>query len=211
LKVSSSSRHSTVREGKVGGLLATLDGEGLERIIARCRARDDAAWKELYDAHFEYVYRVARRLGTPDSEAEDVVHEVFVIVYKKLDRFEGGRLTTWLYRITANVVSERHRRRRVKNAFEALRLWIGGEAPDDPERSAEKASASRAVERVLERMSPKKREVFALFELEGLPGEDIAERLGCPINTVWTRLHHARKEFLSIAKRMGVLTLEGQL
>jgi RNA polymerase sigma-70 factor (ECF subfamily) len=198
-----------VREGKVSGLLAeAFEDDGLDRVIARCRARDDAAWKELYDAHFEFVYRVGRRLGTPESEAEDLVHEVFLVVYKKLDQFEGGRLTTWLYRITANLVSERHRKRRVRAAFESLRIWIGGEAPDDPERSAEKASAARAVERVLERMSPKKREVFALFELEGLPGEQIAERLGCPVNTVWTRLHHARREFLAIAKKLGCLAVE---
>ena len=70
---------------------------------------------------------------------------------------------------------------------------------------AERKSAESAVERVLERMSPKKREVFALFELEGLSGEAIAERLACPINTVWTRLHHARAEFVTVARRLGCL------
>jgi RNA polymerase sigma-70 factor (ECF subfamily) len=60
---------------------------------------------------------------------------------------------------------------------------------------------------VLERMSPKKREVFALFELEGLSGDEISERIGVPVNTVWTRLHHARKDFLDIAKKLGVLEL----
>lgn len=54
-------------------------------------------------------------------------------------------------------------------------------------------------------MAPKKREVFALFELEGLSGEEIAERVGCPIDTVWTRLFHARKEFEKIARQRGVI------
>jgi len=54
-------------------------------------------------------------------------------------------------------------------------------------------------------MAPKKREVFALFELEGLSGDEIAERLGCPVNTVWTRLHHARAEFVKVARRLGCL------
>ena len=54
-------------------------------------------------------------------------------------------------------------------------------------------------------MAPKKREVFAMFELEGLSGEQIAERIGCPVNTVWTRLHHARKDFLKNARRLGCL------
>ncbi len=182
-----------------------MESNGILAVVERCRARDETAWKELYDAHFEYVLRVARRLGTPESEAEDVVHDVFVVVHRKLDRFEGGRLTTWLYRITANVVSDRHRKRRVRRAFEPFLSWFGAEPSESPEQSAERSSATRAVERVLERMSPKKREVFALFELESLSGEEIAERTGCPINTVWTRLYHARRQFLEIARRLGVL------
>lgn len=179
--------------------------EGLNGVLARCRARDEAAWRELYDAHFDFVYRVARRLGTPAGEAEDVAHDVFMIVHKKLDAFEGGSLNSWLYRITANVVSDRHRKRRVRRAFAALKVWVGAVEPETPERTAERASANRAVEQVLERMAPKKREVFALFEIEGLSGDEIAERVGCPVNTVWTRLHHARKDFLKTAKRLGVL------
>jgi RNA polymerase sigma-70 factor (ECF subfamily) len=187
------------------GVETVVETSGILAVVERCRARDESAWRELYDAHFEFVLRVARRLGTPEAEAEDVVHDVFVVVHRKLDRFEGGKLTTWLYRITANVVSERHRRRRVRRAFESLKIWIGAEAGESPERAAERSSATRAVERVLERMHPKKREVFALFELEGLAGEEIADRIGCPINTVWTRLYHARKQFLEIARRLQVL------
>ncbi len=186
-------------------LAQVVEGEVLGQVIERCRARDEAAWRELYDAHFDFVYRVARRLGTPEGEVEDVVHDVFVVVYNKLDQFEGGKLTTWLYRITANIVSGKHRKRRVRKAFESLKLWVGAAPPESPERSAERRSASAAVERILERMSPKKREVFVLFELEAIPGEQIAEQLGCPLGTVWTRLHHARKEFLKVAKRLDCL------
>lgn len=196
MKVGAASHHSTSAE---------VEAAAFTDILARARSHDGAAWKELYDANFEFVYRVARRLGTPASEAEDVAHDVFLVAYKKLDDFEGGRLTTWLYRITANVVSDRHRRRRVRDAFLSLRTWVGREPEESPERTAEKSSATRAVERVLARMAPKKREVFALFELEGLSGDEIAERVGCPVNTVWTRLHHARKDFVDIAKKLGVL------
>ncbi|MBK6683438.1 MAG: sigma-70 family RNA polymerase sigma factor [Deltaproteobacteria bacterium] len=178
-------------------------------VVERCRAADAAAWRELYEANYGMVERTARRLGTPAEEVEDVVHEVFMVVHRRLDDFRGGRLTTWLYRITANIVSDRHRRRRVRRAFESLKLWIGGQAQDTPDRAAEKAHATRRVEQILERMAPKKREVFALFELEGLPGEEIAERLGCPVGTVWTRLHHARAEFLKIGRRLGALETEG--
>lgn len=204
LKVTGPPIHSAATEDDPGRLATqaqSLSGD----VLARARARDEAAWRELYDANFDFVFRVARRLGTPDGEAEDVAHDVFMIVFRKLDTFEGGRLTTWLYRITANVVSDRHRRRRVRRAFENLKVWVGASETATPERIAERSSAGRAVDRVLERMKPKKREVFALYEIEGLSGEAIADRVGCPVNTVWTRLYHARKEFLSIAKRLGCL------
>ncbi len=183
-----------------------------EDLLRRCRARESAAWKELYDAHFDFVYRVARRLGTPDAETEDVVQEVFVVMLKRFDDFHSGRLTTWIYRITANVVSGRHRKRRVRQAFQQLGRSVGFRVSNHqeptPEEYAQKKNASFAVEQVLCRMTPKKREVFALYELDNLSGEEIAERVGIPLNTVWTRLYHARKEFIKVARRLNYLDLE---
>lgn len=137
-----------------------------------------------------------------------MVHDVFMVAFRRLDRFEAGRISTWLYRITSNTVSDRHRKRRVRAAFSAVAHWIGGQGPAHPGRVAEERDAADAVGRVLARMAPKKREVFALFELEGLSGVQIAERIGCPVGTVWTRLYHARKDFLRIARRLRVLDPE---
>jgi RNA polymerase sigma-70 factor (ECF subfamily) len=177
-------------------------------LVARCRGGETDAWRALYDAHWTFVYRTARRLGTPPEELEDVVHDVFLVVLRRLDTFEDGKLTTWLYRITANTVSDRHRRRRVRSAFAALKVWVGAAPPPAPDRLAEQACAERRTESVLARMSPKKREVLALHALEGLSGDEIAERLGCPVNTVWTRLHHARREFAEVAETLGCLDRE---
>ncbi len=174
-------------------------------LARRCQAGEPSAWRALYGAHHGFVFRVARRLGTPAEEIEDVVHEVFVVVLKKIDQFQEGRLTTWLYRITANVASHRHRKRRTRRALADMAQRVGLGEPPTPESLSAAASDARAVEQILERMSPKKRAVFALFELEGLSGEEIAEREGCPLNTVWSRLRHAREEFCRIANRMGVL------
>jgi RNA polymerase sigma-70 factor (ECF subfamily) len=175
-------------------LTATLEG---------CRHRDELSWRALYDAHFEFIYRTARRLGIPDHELEDVVHDVFVVVWRKIDTFQYGRITTWLYRICANVVSDRHRRRRVVEAFERLQPWRR-ETMATQERSVEQAETRQAVAAVMARMSRKKREVLALFELEGLSGAEIAERVGCPVETVWTRRHHARRDFTRLSHKMGL-------
>jgi len=71
-----------------------------------------------------------------------------------------------------------------------------------PERALMRKDAQLQVSRILSHMRQKKRDVFVLFELEGLPGEEIARRLRIPVATVWTRLFHARREFARIARSM---------
>ncbi len=172
-------------------------------LVERCRAGSEAAWRTLYETHFDFVFRTARRLGTPDAELDDAVQESFLIAWDKLAAFRHGRFSTWLFRITANVVSGRHRRRRVREAFLS---WFerapAAPGPQTPDAALESKDARRAVAQVLARMAPKKREVFALFELEGLSGEEVAERVGCGIDTVWTRLFHARKDFERLGRAL---------
>jgi RNA polymerase sigma-70 factor (ECF subfamily) len=177
---------------------------GDAELARRAAAGDERAFRALYDEHFDFVFRSCRRLGLPEADAEDAAQETFAIASRKLGRFDRGRLDTWLYRIAANVVSSRHRRRRVREAL--FSLWGGGaqEVAPSAHRALEAREAARQVGEVLARMSPKKREVFALFELEGLSGEEIAERIGAKLDTVWTRLWHARKEFQRIARKRGL-------
>ncbi len=172
-----------------------------DEVIERCKAGDTRAWREFYGRHFTFVVRSARRLGTPPEEAEDVMQEVFAVAFRKLRQFEGGKVTTWLYRICANVVSHQHRRRRVRRLFAPLFLSEPVADPRTPEGHLAESQAQRQVGKILERMKPKKREVFVLYELEGLSGDEIAERVGCPVQTVWTRLYHAREEFARLGSR----------
>jgi RNA polymerase sigma-70 factor (ECF subfamily) len=175
-------------------------------LLAQCRAGDQAAWAALYEQHFEFVLRISRRLGTPEAEADDVVQETFVIAFRRLSTFSTGRFTTWLYRIAANVVSSRFRRRRVRDAFLSLfgRSESERVAPA-PDGEYESREAQAYVGGVLAKMAPKKREVFALYELEGLSGEEIAERIGCKVDTVWSRLHYARADFERLARKGRVI------
>lgn len=189
---------------------ADLDGQAIEitrsdDLVARCREGEDDAWRQLFDLHFEFVRRLAHRLGTPEAELDDVCQESFLVVFRKLDSFTHGKFTTWLYRIVANGVAYRHRRRRFRRTLLEL---VGRELPEEPEESqppdaaVERRQAQRMVSQVLEKMAPKKREVFALYELEQLSGEEIAERLGCPMETVRTRLHYARKDFARLSRKV---------
>lgn len=184
----------------------SADPVHLEReLVERCRAGERDAWSRLFALHHDFVRRAARRLGTPEAELDDVVQEAFTVAFRQLPGFSGGRMSTWLFRIASNAVSNRHRRRRVREAFLGM---LGRQPPREApsaERQWEAREAQEAVGKVLARMTPKKREVFALFELEGLSGEEISERVGCPVPTVWTRLHHARAEFQRLARQQGVV------
>jgi RNA polymerase sigma-70 factor (ECF subfamily) len=174
------------------------------QLLARCKAGDRAAWRTLYESHFDFVLRTARQLGTPQEEVEDVAQEVFTVVMRKLDQFEIGKVSTWIYRICATIVADRHRRRRVRRA---LAHFFGRDEAhhQTPERELQSQEASREVSRILEGMGAKKREVFVLFELEGLTGLEITERIGCKLETVWTRLFHARRDFSRLAQQRRFL------
>ncbi len=176
-------------------------------ILSRCRNGDRTAFRDLHRLHYPFVFRMARRLGTPAAELDDVCQDVFLAAFKNLDRFKEGQLASWLYRITANIVTARHRRRRVR---EKLFSWWGRSevVRPSPEDQLDSKRAEHSVARTLQQMSPKKREVFVLFELEGLTGEQISERVGCTLGTVWTRLFHARKEFRELAEKSGVVERE---
>jgi RNA polymerase sigma-70 factor (ECF subfamily) len=134
---------------------------------------------------------------------EDVAQEVWTATFDALDRIEPGALSAWLFRLTSNRVHDRFRRRRLR---EAVHRWFSTSEPVDddnrPDRVALRHDAERRVGRILARMSQKKREVFALFEIEGLSGDEIAQHLEVPVDTVWTRLHHARIEFAKVGRSL---------
>lgn len=172
----------------------------IERPTPTAQAAIAFDFASVYRAHAQTVARWAARLGGPSVDAEDVTQEVFLVVHAQLSGFRGEALiTTWLYRITANIV--RHRRRR-----ELFRRWLGGSSDDladkiassrpTPVEDLERRQASQLVYRVLDKLSEKHRTLIILFELEGRSGEEIAELTGMKLATVWVALHRAREQFL---------------
>ena len=177
--------------------------DGLDPLVEACRDGQPGAFRALYDAHFDFAWRTARRLGLPESDADDAVQDAFRIAWQQLPKFQFGRFTTWLYRIVANVVSERLRRKKVRDFFAGF--LGGGERVDDSLESRVEARQSlKLVERALRELSREKREAFALFEIEGLSHQEIAELTGVKVETIRTRVHYARKDFERIAAKLGV-------
>jgi RNA polymerase sigma-70 factor, ECF subfamily len=181
------------------------DRETEEELLALCRRGDMQAQRALYDREVRTVRRIARFLGlTSEEELDDVTQDVFVTTFSDIGRVRPGELSAWLFRITSNKVTDRHRRRRVREAF--MRRFGPADqsltAESEPEQQLHRNEAVKRVSYILSRMRPKKRDVFALFELEGLSGDQIATRLHIPAATVRTRLFHARREFERLARSL---------
>jgi len=178
-----------------------------ERVASSGRAPPD--FRAVYETWFEPVSRWIRALGGREADREDIVQEVFVVVRRRLPSFEGDNLAPWLYRITYRLVRDFARRAWVTRFFTKEGRGAGADSLADvrsPEASAldalERKEGVRILDAVLAKMPAERRATFVLFEIEGLTGEEIAQLQGVPANTVWTRLHRARKEFFELAARM---------
>lgn len=169
-------------------------------VIQRARAGDAAAFRELYAQHHR---QVARQLAflVPKSDLEDVLQDVFIEVFRSIRRFEGkSAFTTWLYRVTVHVAMKA-RRKQTRSRLDVV--------DELPERADERplpvevslsAERQARVEALLEQLSPKKRTVLVMHDLQGVEAQRIAEILETNVLTVRTRLFYARRELEALAK-----------
>lgn len=148
------------------------------------------------------------------ADLEDVVQEVFLQVHRSIRDFRhGARFSTWLYRVTVNVVLMHRRAAKSRPVF--------GDAPEGvsavdqrpfADDQLERQRRVAAFHRLLDRLSEKKRAVFVLHELEGLSPGEIAKIVGSPVLTVRTRLFYARRELLALlAQEPALAALSGEL
>lgn len=177
-------------------------------LVSRCCAGDRGAWRSLYDRHSATVYRFLATLGVSPAEREDACQEVFLAIYRSLGRFRGdAQLSTWIFRIAARSAARLIRRTQLRRLMQGMLLREP--MPSAVSDASEQTARTLTLERMLQRLSPKKRIVLVLFEIEGMPVEEIARVVGCPTNTVWSRLHHARAELTRMASKVGKGTGKG--
>lgn len=155
----------------------------------------------VYVKYFHHVSRWARALGGFEADLDDLTQEVFMVVRRKLAGFDGPSLPAWLYGITRKTVSDYRRRAFVRRLLSGNSRSLDATTDADHQPSLqplERWEARRILGRVLTRMSHVRKTAFILFEIEGYSGEEIAQLEQIPLSTVYTRLHHARKDFLRL-------------
>ena len=161
-----------------------------QALIATAASGDKDAFGELYRMFAPRVYAVACGLLLNRDDALDVTQETFVRAWRALPRFRrGAPFFPWLYAIARNRCMSRLSRRARDPASVEFDDRIGGES-DNEERAIE---IRRDVARALAALRPDHREIILLRHFQDLSYEEIAESLHCPLGTVMSRLHHARK------------------
>lgn len=149
--------------------------------------------REIFEAHAAFVLRLVRRLGVSASDVEDVAQEVFVIVHRKVDTYDGtSTVRTWLFGITSRVVSDH--RRRAHRRYELLTqdLPVTAVQPNQPGDARARELRSR-LDAALSSLDEAKRAVFILHDMEEMTMAEVAEAVGCPLNTAYSRLRDARQ------------------
>ena len=179
------------------GSLPALSDEAT--LIKRCRAGERAAEEEFFARYRRQIAANLYRVLNDNRELDDLVQEVFVIAFRGLDRFRGdAKLSTWLYRICVNVALGRIRKKTRKPPPLLMSEPVGDRvelSPETPEQSLQRRRTRERVHRILNTLSPKKRIVLFLHEIEGLDLQEISYIVEANPVTVRTRLHYARKDF----------------
>ena len=177
----------------MAGSQRNLDVSG--GLIARCQEGDSDAFRRLFEQTCGDVQRILFRLAG-GQDLEDLVQQAYLALFGAIRRFEGrSAFSTFVYGICLKVAQKRARGlRRFLRLRESYRIEPR-ESQGSPGEQAERAARVFQVQQSLERLSWKLRTVLVLYEMEELPGAEIAVQLGIPEATVWTRLHHARKAF----------------
>lgn len=164
------------------------------------------SFQELCARYFEFVWKCARAFGSKSDEIDDVVQDVFLVVQRRHADLKEERLArSWIYSITRRVVSSQRRKRREQDARSAPDVDSLRSTEQSPLAAAEHRLEIRVLSALLDGLDERKREVFVLSEILEMSGREIAETIGVPMNTVYSRLRAAREEFDAAAQRQRKL------
>ena len=176
-------------------------------IVERCLSGDAAAWEELVRLHTRRVYGLCYRFTGRESEAQDLTQDVFLRVFRALGSFRSteGSFTTWLARLTRNLLIDHYRRTRNERVTDSIEEQLprieGVSAPKRADSAVAGREASELLQAALGKLSPELRETIILRDLQEMEYREIAEVLAIPEGTVKSRLNRGRAELGRLLKK----------
>lgn len=176
---------------------------GEKELLKKCRQGDRDAFNILVQTYQRQVINLAYGMLSDTEDATDAAQEVFIKVYRNIDRFEGkSSLSTWIYRITSNVCKDFLRKR--TRTIQSVSIYESSEDDDDrpmeikdssptPQEHMEITETQREVRKALDELPEEYKSVIVMYDLEGLSYDEISNVLQCPVGTIKSRLNRARK------------------
>lgn len=175
-------------------------------LIKRLQAGDEPAFEAIFNKYSPKLYSVAQRILREPADAEEVIQEVFLTVFRKAETFQGhSQFSTWLYRLTVNEALGKIRRSKNKQKEVVYEEFLPKFADDghhavrpviDWSATVEEEYAGKELRQLLaaalDRLKPLDKSVVVLSDVEGMSDKEIAEILNLTVSAVKTRLHRAR-------------------
>jgi len=173
-------------------------------LIGRIAKGDRLAMQALFARHQVRVYRFVLRLVGNTAQAEDLISEVFLDVWRHADRFEGrSAVSTWLLAI-ARFKALSSMRRKPDEELDEEAAGAIEDTSDSPEATLQKKDKGAALRKCLQKLSPEHREVIDLVYYHEKSVEEAANIIGIPEATVKTRMFYARKKLSELLKASGI-------
>jgi RNA polymerase sigma-70 factor (ECF subfamily) len=170
------------------------------KLVARCRAGDVDAFETLYKQHGARIYSLASRMAGSPEEGEDLLQEIFLQAYRKLDSFKGdASIGTWLYRLALNHCLDFVRSRRARMG--KLTDTLDADASIEPMALRETPVARIDLQRAIEQLPQGCREAFVLHDVEGYDHKEVAGMLGIAEGTSKSQVFKARMKLRAYLRR----------
>jgi RNA polymerase sigma-70 factor (ECF subfamily) len=157
-------------------------------------------FRQIYEAELGYVYTSLRRLGVKVRHLEDLTHDVFLVVHRKLDDYDSSRpLRPWLFGIAYRVALD-HKRKFANHREIPEDDFSNTLAEDSDGATQRRLDARERVMEALEQIPLERRVIFVLHELDGCPIAEVAATFGLPLHTAYSRHKKAKLEFIEAVR-----------
>lgn len=160
------------------------------------------SFSEIFREHGPYLWRALLGLGVWPGDVDDACQEVFLVVHRRLPEFDGRALGSWLYAICLRVASDYRRSARIRNEVPVEQLPEAHAPPKQVESVFTRELGERLLA-ALDRLDEDRRAAFVLYEIQELPLREVADAIGCPLQTAYSRLQSARQEIRGAFERRG--------
>ncbi|MCH9650566.1 MAG: sigma-70 family RNA polymerase sigma factor [Deltaproteobacteria bacterium] len=172
-------------------------------LLRSIQLRDRAAFEELYTLYYRRLYGYLIRQLLPSDLIEEVINDVMYVVWKDAEKFQGrSRVSTWIFGIA--YFSALKRLRKDPREQEVSDQEIANREAEDPGRDIWRRELRLALLKALRALSPEHRAVVELTYFQDCSYREISEIVGCPVNTVKTRMFHARLRLRDILRNLGI-------